>query len=464
MVQNQIKRIKAILLGIVFILLIACQQEGQVKEIPDPKPVWEPVVSVNKNVQVILSCKQTEEHLSCQSKPVKAALKVVEKELLKAGFRVFMRKEPSQNVVITSYLSLSTDQIKRGDDVVIYVSLDLKAVDSATEEVIATIDKEDKFVAVSKEQISERSMAFIAKDIAKQGGHQLAEEIAMHLKKASHLRIVSHTEPPRAPEDELVIDNIITTDSSPSMRFPGEYYAFIIGINHYQYLSQLSMAVTDAQTVAHVLKEQYGFHVTLLLNKQATRSGIMSIFNQLNKKLTKNDHLLIYYAGHGYYDKEGNASYWLPTNAKKNEDTEWINSASITTHLKRNRARNILVVSDSCYSGTLTRKRSNDIQLATTPAERRHYLKKMREKKSRVLIASGGNEPVLDSGGRGHSIFAQVFLDGLRQMTDSAFTAEELFIKQTIQERVAGKVAQTPEFQVIRQSGHDSGDFVFQRR
>ncbi|RKZ89286.1 MAG: hypothetical protein DRR19_11715 [Candidatus Parabeggiatoa sp. nov. 1] len=464
MVKNQIKRIKIIFLGILFILLIACQPK--IKKPSDPKPVWEPVVSV-QDVRVILLCSQTEEHLSCQSKPVKAALKAVEQELLKAELRVFMNEEPSQNAAITSYLSISTDHIKRGDEAVVYVYLDLKAVDSATGQVIATIDKEDKFVPVLKEQNSDRSIAFVAKNIAKQGGHQLAEQIAMHLKKASRQvqqAQVSTPLPDRGPVEEIIGDDTNEDTSSPMMRFSGEYYALIIGINHYQYLKPLKMAVTDAQAVANVLKEQYGFHVTLLLNQKATRSGIMNAFNRLNKNLDNNDHLLIYYAGHGYYDKEGNASYWLPTNAKNNEDTEWINSASITTHLRRNRARNILVVADSCYSGTLTRKRSNDIKLATTPAERRRYLKQMLEKKSRVLIASGGNEPVLDSGGQGHSIFAQAFLDGLRQMNDPAFTAEELFIKQTIQERVAGKVAQTPEFQIIRQSGHDSGDFVFQQR
>ncbi len=56
-----------------------------------------------------------------------------------------------------------------------------------------------------------------------------------------------------------------------------------------------------------------------------------------------------------------------------------------------------------------------------------------------------------------------MFLDGLRRIERTAFTAEELFLEH-IQERVAGNVSQTPEHQVIRESGHDSGDFVFQKR
>jgi len=251
--------------------------------------------------------------------------------------------------------------------------------------------------------------------------------------------------------------------SSPPTRFAGNYHALIIGINNYQHLSRLATAVNDARTVAEILKKQYGFSVSLLLDRQATRRGILKAFNRLSKKLGKNDHLLIYYAGHGYYDKDGEAAYWLPSDAQKNEDIDWISASSITTHIKRNQARNILIVADSCYSGTLTKRRDANVDLHKTERQRQRYLKKMMNKQSRVLIASGGNEPVSDSGGQGHSIFAQVFLDGLRRIERTAFTAEELFSRH-IQERVAGNVSQTPEYQVIRESGHNSGDFVFQRR
>jgi len=247
------------------------------------------------------------------------------------------------------------------------------------------------------------------------------------------------------------------------IHFAGNYHALVIGINQYKYLKNLNTAVNDARTVAKVLKTQYGFSAKLLLDKQATRDNIMSAFNKLNNSLDKNDHLLIYYAGHGYYDKKAKAAYWLPTDAKNDEDTKWLYAGSITTHLKRNQAKNVLVVADSCYSGTLTLTRSVEINLNAKPKERQHFLKKMFNKKSRVLISSGGNEPVTDSGGQGHSIFAQAFLDGLREIEATVFTAEELFIKG-IQQYVAGNTEQTPEFQIIRQSGHKGGDFVFQRK
>jgi hypothetical protein len=91
---------------------------------------------------------------------------------------------------------------------------------------------------------------------------------------------------------------------------------------------------------------------------------------------------------------------------------------------------------------------------------RNRYLQKMIRKSSRTLIASGGNEPVADSGGMGHSVFALAFIEGLKEMSTSVFTAEELFY-ETIKERVAGNALQTPEYHTIRNSGHNGGDFVF---
>ena len=77
-------------------------------------------------------------------------------------------------------------------------------------------------------------------------------------------------------------------------------------------------------------------------------------------------------------------------------------------------------------------------------------------------MASGGNEPVSDTGRQGHSVFAAALLDGLRQMEKSIFSAEELFYDH-IKERVAGNADQTTEYNIIRNSGHDGGDFVFKR-
>jgi len=235
------------------------------------------------------------------------------------------------------------------------------------------------------------------------------------------------------------------------------YYALVIGNNDYRYLRQLETAHSDAKAVANILRLHYGFEIKLLLD--ATRREMLSAMNYVRKKLKPADNFLIYYAGHGIFDRTSSKAYWLPVDAKPDDDTNWIIVDTITSNVRRIAANHVLIVADSCYSGTFTRKTANELQ---TGRDRQKYLEKMRTKASRTLMASGGNEPVSDIGGEGHSIFAAAFITALEHMQEKAFSAEELFYRQ-IKERVAGGALQTPEYSVIRNSGHEGGDFLFER-
>ena len=237
----------------------------------------------------------------------------------------------------------------------------------------------------------------------------------------------------------------------------GQYYALIIGNNNYQHIRKLETARKDAEAVSQILETQYGFQTLLLLD--ATRSDIVGAINQFRKSLTAEDQLLIYYAGHGEFNRGTGKAYWLPVDAKNDEDTNWIIADRITSNIKIIPSQHILIVSDSCYSGTFTR--AGDVNLNTT-IKRNRYIKKMQSKKSRTLLASGGNEPVSDIGGEGHSVFAKAFLSGLKSIENNKFTAEELYYRH-IKEMVAGSSDQTPEYNIIRNSGHEGGDFIFRR-
>lgn len=238
----------------------------------------------------------------------------------------------------------------------------------------------------------------------------------------------------------------------------GKSYALIVGINDYHNIDQLKTASNDATTVAQVLRDNYGFDTMVITDAAATRTKIMKELNSLKNQVNPEDRLLIYYAGHGYNDNETETSYWLPVESEKNDPTNWINAKDVTDQLKRSKAKQVLIVADSCYSGTISRAIDPSL---TGRGTRDTYIYKMMEKPSRVLISSGGNEPVSDAGGKGHSIFAQVFIDALQNPKEQIFTAEELLTHQ-IKESVAGRANQTPEYKVIRNSGHDGGDFVFE--
>lgn len=237
----------------------------------------------------------------------------------------------------------------------------------------------------------------------------------------------------------------------------GPSYALVIGIDDYASLPHLHTAVNDARAVGAALRDRYGFVTEVLEN--ATRYQLLSALNRYRSTAHEGDSLLIYYAGHGHYDKDADKAYWLPADAQPDNSANWIIADDITSDIRVIPAKHILVIADSCYSGGLTRDAA-----VFTPEERSRYLVKMAAGKSRTLLASGGNEPVADGGGSGdHSVFAAAFLAGLQAMPSTTFAAHELF-NDYIGIPVAGRSQQTPQYLFIRNSGHDAGDFLFFRK
>jgi Caspase domain len=238
------------------------------------------------------------------------------------------------------------------------------------------------------------------------------------------------------------------TASSANAITSNPYYALIIGNDNYQHINKLKTATNDARAVEELLRRQYGF--TTILLEDATREKILTALADYRRQLPPNSNLLIYYAGHGYRDPQTNEAYWLPVDAQGDGNSaNWISADDITAAVRAIQSFHVLIISDSCYSGTLTR----DSNVGRAPLE------EMYKRKSRTLLASGGNEPVADGGGGSHSIFAAVLLGVFQEMKDGDFNAEQMLGK--IQERVTGQSQQLPQYFSINYSGHDGGDFVF---
>ncbi len=241
----------------------------------------------------------------------------------------------------------------------------------------------------------------------------------------------------------------------------GRFYALVIGNQHYRMIDSLQTPINDAQRAAKVLKDKYGFTVQIL--EDANDVSMLKALNDLNSVLTDKDNLLIYYAGHGEKLQTGKqeTGYWLPVNAEPPpQDTYWVPNEQITAHLGRLQAKRILVVADSCYAGLLSSDPSYlfvDSKVGYTL----DYMKFKLPKRSRLLLSSGGNDPVLDTGGGNNSVFARAFLEEL-ESNKGVLAAPELFAR--IRKRVAAiaatnKFVQMPEFKSIKGAGHEVGDF-----
>ena len=239
--------------------------------------------------------------------------------------------------------------------------------------------------------------------------------------------------------------------SSERARFGG-YHALVIGNDDYARLPKLVTARNDARTVAALLERRYGFEVTVL--EDATRADILKALRRYRETMSASDNLLIYYAGHGWLDRDADEGYWLPVDADADSDIHWISNATITGYLRSIQAKHVMVVADSCYSGTLTRG------IKVAPARTPDYLDRLSAQRARIVLSSGGLEPVVDGGGGGHSAFARHFIDAL-DANQGILDSTSLYAR--IRRPVMLAADQAPELADIRKAGHEGGDFLFVR-
>jgi hypothetical protein len=247
-------------------------------------------------------------------------------------------------------------------------------------------------------------------------------------------------------------------------RYPvdfGNYYALIIGNNNYANFPNLNSAVNDARMADKILREKYGFKTTLLLD--ADRYSVLSNLNKLREELTEDDNLLIYYAGHGELDQVNLRGHWLPVDAEPNSTANWISNVDITDILNAISAKHILVVADSCYSGTMTRSAMARLESGMSDETRLKWFKVMAKTRSRSVLTSGGLKPVLDSGSGDHSVFANAFFQVLQENND-VLEGYKVYRQVADQVKVAAakyNLEQIPQYAPILHGGHEAGEFFF---
>ena len=242
-------------------------------------------------------------------------------------------------------------------------------------------------------------------------------------------------------------------DTIPKLSY-GEYYALVIGNDNYQDqdLKSLKNAINDANAVAELLHSEYGFKVETLTD--ASREETLKAISKIRKLASKKDNVLIYYAGHGWSNDDTDDGFWLPVDSSMDNEVNWIPNTDIIRSVRRMDAKHVMVVADSCFSGTLTR----GINIVKKES---NFIEKIVNKKARTVLTSGGLEPVTDGGSLGHSIFASAFLSILSE-NQGVLVGSNLF--SLLREKVVINSDQTPEYGDIRKAGHDGGDFLFVRQ
>lgn len=272
----------------------------------------------------------------------------------------------------------------------------------------------------------------------------------------------ARTREPGQPVVPLLAESAVEPREISGMSL-GRYFALVIGNQEYAAMAPLQTPHGDAEQVARILQDKYGFSVQVLAD--ADDVTMLRALNDLNAVLKPDDNLLVYYAGHGTRLHAGarETGFWLPVNADPPPvDTFWVPNEQVTAHLGRISARRVLVVADSCYAGLLSDDPSR-MFLRDPGQVSLEYMRFKLPKRSRLLISSGGDQPVLDEGGEGNSVFSRAFYDVL-EANEGVLSAPALFVQ--LEGRVSQAAAredfqQVPEFKAIKAAGHEIGDFFF---
>jgi len=235
----------------------------------------------------------------------------------------------------------------------------------------------------------------------------------------------------------------------------GENWLFVIGIDTYLKWPRLQTAVSDAKSLKNVLLSRYHFdkkHLIELYDEQATRRNIIQKLRDLAKKVNSNDSLVIFYAGHGHLDSITKEGSWVPVESDTENSAVWITNHDIRNYLKVDviKAKHILLISDSCFSGDFFRGHRGKLPKVTSAV-----IKKAWQLTSRQAITSGGLEPVSDAGFGSNSIFSHFLINTLKKNTKPFLVPSELF--PDIKAGVAENAEQFPRFGSLKGTGGQQG-------
>ena len=232
--------------------------------------------------------------------------------------------------------------------------------------------------------------------------------------------------------------------------------AVLIGINDYQdrRIPALENAIPDVESVAKLFEEKLGYETRVIRNP--SKVDLIKTLNQLSAEIKSNDSVVLYYAGHGYMIEKTGVGYWLPADAPVDDPSLWISNNDVSKFLTNIHSNQLVMISDSCYSGAFTKEQKLAPSTGSSKPE------EILTRRSVVVMSSGGDEPVADEGKEGHSIFAWNLMQVLKNVA-SWQPGSTIF--EQVRTGVSKEFPQTPQYGAAISAGHQAGgDYLFEHR
>jgi hypothetical protein len=232
------------------------------------------------------------------------------------------------------------------------------------------------------------------------------------------------------------------------------YYALVIGVNEYEdgSINNLDNPIRDARQLYNVLLSGYTFEEeNVIFLDNARREEIIRALDELTLRVTTEDNLLIFYAGHGWWDEYAGNGYWLPSDASRENKAQWIRNSALVDYLEEIRSRHTLLIADACFGGAIFNTRT-----AFRDADQK-AIEKLYELPSRKAMTSGTLTEVPD-----RSAFIRYLIERLENNPEKYLSSEQLFSSFRI--AVINNSDVVPQYGEIRNAGDQGGDFIFIRR
>jgi hypothetical protein len=238
---------------------------------------------------------------------------------------------------------------------------------------------------------------------------------------------------------------------------PGENRFLIIGIDEYPNTryKKISNAKVDGNRLTKVLQERYGFVQVRepIYDIEATHDNVVDAILDLAQTSFKEDNLIIYYAGHGDQNTQSKKGYWIPVDGE-NDQKKYIKNSTVLDDLEAVQAKHILLISDSCYSGTFISPTRSGGKIFTH--------NELDAKNSRWIFVSGGETKVDDGKPGEGSPFSIALCNFLENNEAATVSAGEIF--DEVIRVVENKGGQRPRADEIRSEAHDGGQMIFHLR
>ena len=214
--------------------------------------------------------------------------------------------------------------------------------------------------------------------------------------------------------------------AAPAVRPIRKAFAVVVGIAKYQRagkagLTNLVYADDDAKAFAATLKKQgwSDSHIKVLLNEQATQRNILIALESWLTKAGPDDLIVLFWSGHGFPDPaDPQKVYFACYDTDISIPATGYRMDRVRGTLEERRARNVVVLADTCHAGKLITRGNGEGAKGVRP-----YLAKLQKDKKIprgwiFMVAAEADRKAVEHSAWSNGAFTHCLLEALGGKAD----------------------------------------------